>query len=609
MLVLGGRAADLRRSRRHHRPAGRRAGRRELRQVGGARRSGDRDQPDAQPAGLHRRARHRARPRRRRHGQVQGEHAEAGRRHVPLPGRGDARFRRDAVALPGFALRLVRGVKNGPSPEWLQRRLTAIGLRPINALVDITNFITYDRGRPLHVFDAAKVHGNLTVRRAGRRSAARARRQDLHARRNHLRDRRREGRRIARRHHGRRGVRLLGDDHRRADRVGAVGAAQHRADRPQARHQLGRALSLRARRRSGLHAAGARACHPDGARPVRRHAVRGRGRRQGGSAGSHHRLPARRSVSGSPASRSDCPRSAACSAISASSSPARRDRQGRGAVVAAGRARQGRHRRGGGAHPRRRPRPGDAVPARRRAAQAGADADPGAHPQGQARARRARAGRGRHLVVRLEAAGRAVRRRQAGAGARQSDRGGPLRHAAEPAPGPGRRRAEERRPRLSGRRAVRGRADLQGRPAAGSVHRRAGVRRARAKAPGIGRHWSGPASRRRRVRRQGGCARGARRRRRAGCRAAGRARRPGLVPSGTLRHDPDRAAERARPFRRTASAHAGGARRRRSAGRLRGDPRQDPGAEGQGDARQADAGAVAVPAGRARLRLRGRPRA
>jgi phenylalanyl-tRNA synthetase beta chain len=67
---------------------------------------------------------------------------------------------------PAFALRLVRGVKNGPSPDWLQRRLTAIGLRPINALVDVTNFITYDRGRPLHVFDAAKVHGNLTVRRA-----------------------------------------------------------------------------------------------------------------------------------------------------------------------------------------------------------------------------------------------------------------------------------------------------------------------------------------------------------------------------------------------------------------------------------------------------------
>jgi phenylalanyl-tRNA synthetase beta chain len=67
---------------------------------------------------------------------------------------------------PAFGLRLVKGVKNGPSPEWLRKRLTAIGLRPINALVDITNFITFDRGRPLHVFDAAKVHGNLTVRRA-----------------------------------------------------------------------------------------------------------------------------------------------------------------------------------------------------------------------------------------------------------------------------------------------------------------------------------------------------------------------------------------------------------------------------------------------------------
>src|SRR3954467_5471242 len=67
---------------------------------------------------------------------------------------------------PAFALRLVRGVKNGPLPEWLQKRLKAIGLRPINALVDITNFITYDRGRPLHVFDAKKVKGNLVVRRA-----------------------------------------------------------------------------------------------------------------------------------------------------------------------------------------------------------------------------------------------------------------------------------------------------------------------------------------------------------------------------------------------------------------------------------------------------------
>jgi phenylalanyl-tRNA synthetase beta chain len=72
----------------------------------------------------------------------------------------------DPGLCPGFALRLVRGVRNGPSPDWLQRRLTSIGLRPINALVDITNFMTYDRARPLHVFDAAKVTGNLLVRHA-----------------------------------------------------------------------------------------------------------------------------------------------------------------------------------------------------------------------------------------------------------------------------------------------------------------------------------------------------------------------------------------------------------------------------------------------------------
>jgi phenylalanyl-tRNA synthetase beta chain len=72
----------------------------------------------------------------------------------------------DKHLCPAFALRLVRGVTNGPSPEWMQKRLRAIGLRPISALVDITNYITFDRGRPLHVYDLAKVRGYLTVRRA-----------------------------------------------------------------------------------------------------------------------------------------------------------------------------------------------------------------------------------------------------------------------------------------------------------------------------------------------------------------------------------------------------------------------------------------------------------
>jgi phenylalanyl-tRNA synthetase beta chain len=68
---------------------------------------------------------------------------------------------------PVFAGRLIRGVKNGPSPQWLQDRLKAIGLRPINALVDVTNFVSYDRARPLHVYDANKLSGDTIVARAG----------------------------------------------------------------------------------------------------------------------------------------------------------------------------------------------------------------------------------------------------------------------------------------------------------------------------------------------------------------------------------------------------------------------------------------------------------
>ena len=67
---------------------------------------------------------------------------------------------------PVFYGRVIRGVKNGPSPEWLQDRLKAIGLRPISFLVDVTNYFTFDRNRPLHVFDAGKVTGDLRVHRA-----------------------------------------------------------------------------------------------------------------------------------------------------------------------------------------------------------------------------------------------------------------------------------------------------------------------------------------------------------------------------------------------------------------------------------------------------------
>ncbi len=70
-------------------------------------------------------------------------------------------------ACPVFYGRVIRGVTNGPSPAWLQDRLRAIGLRPISFLVDVTNFFTYDRNRPLHVFDADKIEGKaLRVHRA-----------------------------------------------------------------------------------------------------------------------------------------------------------------------------------------------------------------------------------------------------------------------------------------------------------------------------------------------------------------------------------------------------------------------------------------------------------
>ncbi len=67
-------------------------------------------------------------------------------------------------ACPLFIGRHFKNIRNGASPDWMQKRLKAIGLRPISALVDITNYVTFDLGRPLHAFDAQKIHGNLTVK-------------------------------------------------------------------------------------------------------------------------------------------------------------------------------------------------------------------------------------------------------------------------------------------------------------------------------------------------------------------------------------------------------------------------------------------------------------
>ncbi len=88
---------------------------------------------------------------------------------TPVKGMGDCPIDVDLQTpdtCPHFVGRLVRGVKNGPSPDWLQKQLKAVGLRPISALVDITNFFSMAYGRPLHVYDADKLSGNIHVRLA-----------------------------------------------------------------------------------------------------------------------------------------------------------------------------------------------------------------------------------------------------------------------------------------------------------------------------------------------------------------------------------------------------------------------------------------------------------
>lgn len=72
----------------------------------------------------------------------------------------------DPEGCPAFFAQTVAGVSNGPSPDWLQRRLTAVGQKPISALVDITNFVMLGLGRPLHVYDRAKLQGGLVARHA-----------------------------------------------------------------------------------------------------------------------------------------------------------------------------------------------------------------------------------------------------------------------------------------------------------------------------------------------------------------------------------------------------------------------------------------------------------
>ncbi len=186
-----------------------------------------------------------------------------------------------ASACPVFAGRLVRGVKNGPSPDWLQRRLRAIGLRPINALVDITNYISYDRARPLHVYDADKLTGAIRARlgKTGEKFAA------LDGKTYTVDET----------------MCVIADEARVLGLGGVIGGEETgcteattnvfiesayfdpkrtaRTGRA-TEHPVRRTLPLRARRRSGIRAAGLGACHADGVRPVRREPEHGHGRWQ-----------------------------------------------------------------------------------------------------------------------------------------------------------------------------------------------------------------------------------------------------------------------------------------------------------------------------------------
>ena len=211
-------------------------------------------------------------------------HAEAGRRPTGSPARykSPIKWTHGYEPTPDSPCPLVvgrhfRGVKNGPSPDWLQRRLKAIGLRPISALVDITNFVTFDLNRPLHVFDARKLAGDLVMRQA------------------------RDGEKIlaldgktyaldpsvsviadAKGVHGIGGI-MGGEDtgvqrghDRGVPRGRLLRADRHRRHRPQARHPVRRALPLRARHRSRILPVGRRSGHPPDPRTVRRRDQRDR---------------------------------------------------------------------------------------------------------------------------------------------------------------------------------------------------------------------------------------------------------------------------------------------------------------------------------------------
>ena len=179
-----------------------------------------------------------------------------------------------ADACPMFAGRLIRGVKNGPSPKWLQDWLKAVGLRPISALVDVTNFISLDRGRPLHVFDAGKLKGNLRARFAKdgeQLLALDGKTYTLDSEMVVIADD--EAARGIGGVMGGEDIVLHRDDDECVHRIRLFDPIRIARAGPQARHRLGCALSLRARRRSGIRRAGSRTRDQDDPELLRRRTV------------------------------------------------------------------------------------------------------------------------------------------------------------------------------------------------------------------------------------------------------------------------------------------------------------------------------------------------
>ncbi len=528
----------------------------------------------------------------------------------PCPVKVTLDFGQTPSLCPAFGLRLVKGVKNGPSPDWLQKRLTAIGLRPINALVDITNFITFDRGRPLHVFDAAKVIGNLTVRRAQNGETLLA----LDGKTYTLDQ----------------ATCVIADEKGVESLAGIMGGEATGCSTTTTdvliesalwdEHniaQTGRKLGINSDARYRFE----RGVDPNFMLPGLELATQMVLDLCGGTASEIV-------VAGDPTPKEtviDFPLNELqrLAGIKLPLADVRRVLEKLGFFAA------GQGERVKVAVPSWRPDVhGRADIVEELVRIVGVDQVPSTpFPRGEharkavltpiqnrtRKAKRALAARAMVEAVTWSF----VSKREAelfGGGKPELALANPI--AAE---------LSDMRPSLlpglvmaAQRNADRGSADValfevgqifKGDQPQDQLTAAGGVRRALAKATGIGRHWSSKAeavdafdAKGRRFRRAVGC-------RRADAGPASGAGRAGLVPSGPLRHHPDRAAERARHVRRIASARAGSAQGGRSAGGVRSDPGKNPRAQGQADAGQARARAVAVPAGGTRFRLRGGRRA